>query len=264
MYNPGVTINPSGHQVHIYSVTTPIYEGPLDLLLQLIEKAELDITRVALAAVTDQYLTHLKQLQELVPGEVSAFVVIASKLIQIKSEALLPRPPFREVGEDDPAEALARQLILYKRFRQIADFLAAREEAGIRSYLRMVPVPKVEGNLDLTGISLEDLLSAAITIFASNSRKQSLSTVVSPPRITIREKISLISSFLKRFHRTTFSRLFDERKSRLDIVVTFLAMLELIKRKMVRAQQDHLFGDISIEPTETWDGAEEFELEFGE
>ena len=82
-----------------YTVTTPVYEGPMDLLLQLIERAELDITRLALAQVTDQYLEHLRNLENRPADEVSAFIVMASRLIQIKSEALLPRPPAREAGE---------------------------------------------------------------------------------------------------------------------------------------------------------------------
>ena len=109
-----------------YTVVTPIYEGPLDLLLLLIERAELDITSLALAQVTDQYLEHLRNISDLSPDEVSAFLVIAARLLQIKSEALLPRPPQREPGEEDPGEALARQLILYKRFKELANLLAQR------------------------------------------------------------------------------------------------------------------------------------------
>src|SRR3989304_3753693 len=119
-----------------YQVTIPVYEGPLDLLLQLIERAELDITKVALAQVTDQYLGHIRQMEELAADDVSAFIVIAARVLQIKSEVLLPRLPVREPGEDDPGEALAWQLITYKKFREIADWLAQRETAGLRTYLR--------------------------------------------------------------------------------------------------------------------------------
>ncbi len=254
----------ASHQVHPYNVATPIYEGPLDLLLQLIEKAELDITRLALAQVTDQYLQHLKEIQELAAEEVSAFLVIAARLIQIKSEALLPRPPVREQGEEDPAEALAQQLILYKRYRQIADSLAVREESGLRSYLRLGPIARFEANFDFSELSLADLVGAATTIFRSDRFKQSLNTIVTAPKVTIREKIRLISDMLKSFRQTTFRRLLNQKGSRLDIVVTFLAMLELIKRRLVRADQQVLFGEISIEPTDTWTDSDDFELEFGE
>src|SRR5262245_11384612 len=100
------------HRNRAYRVATPVYEGPLDLLLQLIERAELDITKLALAQVTDQFLSYLAQLENRTANEVSAFLVIAARLVQIKSEALLPRPPQREVGEDDPGEALAQQLLV--------------------------------------------------------------------------------------------------------------------------------------------------------
>ena len=84
----------------------------------MIERAELDITKLALAQVTDQYLAHLRNLQERAADDVSAFLVIAARLLQIKSEALLPRPPVREAGEEDPADALARQLLAYKRIKR--------------------------------------------------------------------------------------------------------------------------------------------------
>jgi len=138
----------TSHQMNTYIVNTPVYEGPLDLLLQLIERAELDITKLALAQVTDQYLEHLHNMQEQTPEEVSAFLVIATKLIQIKSEALLPRPPVREPGEEDIGEALALQLVKYKRYREIADLLARREAAELHTYLRLAPVPKIEGVVD--------------------------------------------------------------------------------------------------------------------
>jgi segregation and condensation protein A len=245
-------------------VTTPVYEGPLDLLLQLIERAELDITRLALAQVTDQYLAYLRGMQDRLAEEVSAFLVIAARLLQIKSEALLPRPPMREAGEEDPGEALAQQLIMYKRFRQIAEMLSAREESGLRTYLRLAAPPRLETALDLTGIGLPELVASANAIFFSGRNLPELSTVVSAPRITIREKIELIASTLKRLKHTTFQLLLHKNASRLDVVVTFLAMLELVKRRLVQARQEKLFGSIAIEPTETWVGDEPLELEFGE
>lgn len=245
-------------------VSTPVYEGPLDLLLQLIEHAELDITRLALAQVTDQYLEHLRRMQDRAAEEVSAFLVIAAKLLQIKSEALLPTPPVRQVGEEDPGEALALQLIAYKRYRQIADLLGQRQAAGLHTYLRLAPPPKVEGTVDLSGIGLTDLLDAARSVFSLVNGKPSLSSVVAPIRITIREKISLITRTLREKSRSTFRALIKERHNRIDIVVTFLAMLELVKRRLVRIRQDSLFGEIEMEPDEDWEEDEEFELEFGE
>lgn len=254
----------ANQQVSNYSIAIPVFEGPLDLLLQLIERAELDITRVSLALVTDQYLQYMHQLIDLAADEVSAFLVIAAKLLQIKSEALLPRPPEREPGEEDPGDALARQLIAYKRYREIANILLQREEAGMRTYLRVAPPPKLEGNVDLTGISLDDIINAAQEIFTDLTLADSLNSVVPPSRITIREKIYLITDMLRSRPSIAFRSLLHKGYSRLEIVVTFLAMLELIKRHLVRVSQEGLFGDISLEVSEAWDKLDELETEFGE
>jgi segregation and condensation protein A len=259
-----MTINTASYQVASYNITTPLYEGPLDLLLQLIERAELDITRLALAQVTDQYLEHIRHMVDLPADEVSAFLVIAARLLQIKSEALLPRPPTREPGEEDPGEALARQLLAYKRYRQIADLLANREAADYRTYLRVAPPPKIEGTVDLSGIGLEDLYAAAILVFSGIDRRPTLSSIVSAPRFTIREKITLIANLLRRQKQATFKSLLSSHNTRLEIVVTFLAMLELVKRHLLNATQENLFDDIHIEAAEAWDDDQDFELEFGE
>ena len=255
-------LNIASRQTGGYTVTIPVYEGPLDLLLRLIEHAELDITAVSLAMVTDQYLTYIRQLEDAHAEEISAFLVIAAKLIQIKSEALLPRPPVREVGEEDPAENLARQLRIYKRFKEIANELEQRDLQGLHTYLRLAPPPKVEGRLDLSEITLTDLLEAAQSTFLQEKEKQSLGTVISAPRVTIRQKIAYISEALSRNKNSSFKTLVGPESSRLEVVVTFLALLELIKRYRVSAQQDALFGDIHIERSDDWDLEEEFELEF--
>ena len=256
-------LNIATHQTGKYLVNTPVYEGPLDLLLQLIERAELDITSLALALVTDQYLTHIRAMQENARAdEISAFLVIAAKLIQIKSEALLPRPPVREVGEEDPAEALAEQLRKYKRFKEISKWLEQRESAGLKTYLRLAPPPKVEGRLDLSDITLMDLFSAAEGIFLGEKEKQALGTVISAPKVTIRQKISFIAETLTKNKNSSFKRLIGDSQSRLEVVVTFLAMLELIKRYRISARQDSLFGDIEIERSDDWNLEEEIEVEF--
>ena len=142
-----------GRQLN-YTVQTPVYEGPLDLLLDLIERAELDITEVSLALVTDQYLAYISGIEELNADEISAFLVIAAKLLQIKSEALLPRPPAREPGEEDAGRSLVDQLRLYKRFKEIGGWLNARRDSNLQTFLRIAPPPKVEPKLDLSNITL--------------------------------------------------------------------------------------------------------------
>jgi segregation and condensation protein A len=253
--------NLAGRSKAGYSVQIPVYEGPLDLLLQLIEHAELDITAVALAQVTDQYLAYIHRMQ--VPAdEISAFLVIAAKLLQIKSEALLPRPPIHEDGEVSLGEALAQQLRVYKRFKELSGWLDNRMEDHLRTFLRVAPPPKVESRLDLSDITLEGLRAAAEAIFAEEAEKQALGTVIAAPRVTIREKILWIAHHLQTERRSTFSRLIGEKPSRLEVVVTFLALLELVKRYRVAASQEALFNEIEIVKLEEWGEGEELDIEF--
>jgi len=264
-----MSLQVAAHQTEGYRVNTSIYEGPLDLLLQLIEHAELDITTLALAQVTDQYLTHMRgmQAQDLAQdaAEVSGFLVIASRLVQIKSAALLPRPIIHaaEEEEEDPGEALARQLLTYKRFKELSTVLAQRDEAGLRTFLRVAPPPvKIEARLDLNSLTIKELAQVAREIFMSKPDLPALSRVVSMPRVTIREKIHLIVDSLRNFSITTFASFINRRDDRLEIVVTFLAMLELIKRHVVEAVQSDLFGAIEVKATGEWNEKEDSQLEF--
>lgn len=246
------------------NVLLPVYEGPLDLLLELIERAELDITKVALAQVTDQYLAYLRQIPEHQLADLASFLVIAARLLQIKSEALLPRPPLREAGEEDPGDALARQLVAYKKYKQIAHFLAERESAGLRTYLRVAPPPVLVPTLDVGDLEPADLRLAVQEALTPSPEGVPLDEVVAPARVNIRDQIRLIIGNIRARGRTSFSRLMKKVRSRLEIVVTFLAVLELVKQRRVTATQDRLFGDIALAPAEDWaDGQEaEFDLEF--
>ena len=250
-----------GRQLN-YRVQTPVYEGPLGLLLSLIEHAELDITAVSLAMVTDQYLAYLNGLEEVNADEISAFLVIAAKLLQIKSEALLPRPPAREPCDEDAGQSLVDQLKLYKRFKEIGGWMHERLDANLRTYLRVAPPPKVEAKLDLSNITLEKLVQAASEAFAKEAAKKPLGDVIAPPRITIREKIDMIAKTMRTVERSTFRTMLTQGASRLEIVVTFLAMLELIKRYRLQAHQEGLFEDIEISRMEEWKEDDEIEIEF--
>jgi segregation and condensation protein A len=260
-----MSIETATRPTRVYRVATPVYEGPLDLLLQLIERTELDITRLALAQVTDQFLSYLEKLENRTANEVSAFLVVAARLVQIKSEALLPRPPQREVGEEDPGEALAQQLLVYKRYKEIAAWLGERDQAGLHTFLRLATPPKqVNARLDLDGVSLKDLLKAAERAFALPAAKTPLKEIVAPPKVTIRDKIRLIVQTIQGEGRARFFALIGRVRSRLEIVVSFLAVLELVKLKRVTAHQTALFQDFEISPANAWDDSENFELEFGE
>ena len=250
-----------GRQLN-YTVHTPVYEGPLDLLLNLIERAELDITTVSLASVTDSYLSYINSLEQVSPDEISAFLLIAAKLLQIKSEALLPRPPARQPGEEDLGQALVDQLKLYKRYKEIGTWMHERQEENLRTFLRIAPPPKVEAKLDLSNLTLEKLVAAAEEAFAKERNKKPLGTMIAAPRVTIREKIDLIIKTMKDVERASFRGLLNQGASRLEIVVTFLAMLELVKRYRIHAHQESLFGDIEIDRMADLNEEEEIDIEF--
>jgi segregation and condensation protein A len=259
-----VSFQVAGHQTEGYQVSTAVYEGPLDLLLQLIEHAELDITQLALAQVTDQYLDYLHNLPTQNPAEVSAFLVIAARLLQIKSNALLPRPSIlAHANEEDPGEALVRQLLQYKRFKELAINFEKLETAGQRTYLRIAPPSlPIEPKLDLSDLSIGDLIQTARQIFFKSTLPE-LGRVLSRPRITIREKIQAILLAVKSASSTSFRSVLITH-SRAEIVITFLAMLELVKRHIIEARQNNLFEDILLKSLENFDEDQELELEFGE
>lgn len=251
----------STNQVDNYRIDTPVYQGPLDLLLQLIENAELDITTLALAQVTDQYLRHLEKMQDLPPDEISAFLVIAAKLIQIKSEALLPHQRDRAEDEEDVGNDLARQLIAYKRYKEIADLLADRKDKGYQTFIRLSPAKvAVRENLDLGDFGVSELFQLASSIFQKEIAKQSISTVVERPKITIKDKIGQITKRFENSDKLTFREILGNSYSRLDVVITFLAVLELIKGSFIKVVQVDLFDDIQITRTKEIAEMQDFSL----
>jgi segregation and condensation protein A len=237
----------STDQVNSYNIKTSVYQGPLDLLLQLIENAELDITSLALAQVTDQYLKHLGSMQNLPADEISAFLVIASKLIQIKSEALLPRQDSYSEDDEDLGDELARQLIAYKRYKEIAELLSVRKDQGYQSFIRLTAPPiEIHEELDLEGFGISELFDLASNVFQKELQRKSISTVVERPKITIRDKINEISDHFLESKEITFSEFLGDEFTKLDIVISFLALLELIKGKFVEVVQVGIFDEIKI------------------
>lgn len=231
-----------------YQVALPEFYGPMDLLLALIEQEDLAITRISLAQVTDQFLAYLKTLQSLTPDDLTPFLVIAAKLLYIKSEVLLPRPPpsvLISEEEEDPDD-LVRQLREYKRFKEISGWLGELQNRGERSFVRVAPPPKIEPRLDLGNVTPERLRDLALRALAIKPEPPSVGEVVSPEFVTIGQKISLIRQHLGRTERFTFAELLDSRPSRVEVIVTLLAVLELIKRRVLDVEQIEAFGQIDI------------------
>lgn len=230
-----------------YQVTLPVFEGPLDLLLHLIERQELDITEVSLAQVTNQYLEYLAQLGERDPENLADFLVVAAKLLLIKSRVLLPQPPAPlSSEEEDEGEDLIRQLIEYKKLKEAARKLQEIEARGLQSYIRLAAIPRIEPAVDLGEVTLDDLLAAVRQVLAIKPAAPSVDGAVPPITITIADQMGLIERETAHGRTVSFVRLLQRAGSRLEIIVTLLALLEMVKQLRVTMRQDGPFGDILI------------------
>ena len=236
-----------------FQIKLPEFEGPLDLLLYLIEREELDITRVSLAKVTGAYLDYIHVLGKLQVDAVADFLVVAAKLLLIKSEALLPRPPAPQAAaaDDDPGDELVQQLLLYQQYKASARTLGEREAAGLRTYVRLAPPPKIEAKLDLSQVTVDLLIKAVRGVLDLEQPAPPVGTVIKPFTLTIREQMSLIERLLRYRPSLSFKRLLRRAQTRVEIIVTFLAVLELLRRCKVEIEQADLFGDILILPAAT-------------
>ncbi len=242
------TKQPENHDSQPYQVQLPVFQGPLDLLLHLIEREELDITKVALAQVTDQYLAYLAILKEIEVEFLTDFLVVAAKLLFIKSQALLPKPPpsLADTEEEDIGDQLMRQLQAYKQYKMVAQLLRQREVDGLRNFIRLALPPKFESRLSQGELTLDDLLAAVRQALAVRPADLAISEVVSPITVTIGEQMIRIRDELTRQQHISFRHLLRQASSRMEIIVTFLAMLELIKQYAIEVRQETMFGDIFI------------------
>lgn len=245
-----------------YQISLPVFDGPLDLLLHLIERQELDITAISLQQVTGQYLAQIEQFKsENRIEHLIDFLVIAARLVLIKSRALLPQSPDLpgdDEEEEDPAAALVRQLRQYKQFKRAAAWLNELQEAGWRSYLRVAPPPRLEARLDLSGVTVGAILAALRQALARTNRLESSVSLIQPRAITIDRQIAQLRRRIRREKAIPFHDLLSTRVDRVEVAVTLLAVLELIKRHEITARQSSLFGPIEIlaaDETETPDPA---------
>ena len=242
----------------MYQVALEVFEGPLDLLLHLIEREELDITAVSLALVTDQYLAYLATIRERSAAQLADFLQVAGRLLVIKSRVLLPRPD-DDLADDDQLESeddLVAQLREYKRFKQTASVLREIEERGRKAYSRAVPAPKLEPRLRPGDVSVDELVSALQQLLDAQPDTKPVDGVVSPISVHIGDCIARILDRVQRYPRARFSTLLRSARSRLEIIVTFLALLELIKQQRVRATQERSFGEVYLEMREPDEGFE--------
>jgi segregation and condensation protein A len=231
-----------------FQLTLPIFEGPLDLLLHLIEREELDITNIALVQVADQYMEYIRASDQLNLDALADFIYIGARLLLLKSRALLPRPKIEDelLSEyEDPTDDLARQLREYKLFREAAGQLREIEQAGLHSYPRIAPPPEMPPPLGLDGVTL-DLLREMVEEALTRIPEEAPQPVIRPHRITVRDKIAQIRERIQGEGRLSFRTLMLECQSRMEIIVAFMAVLELIKSHVLDATQEAAFTDITL------------------
>ena len=229
------------------NVQLEIFEGPLDLLLHLIKKNEVSITDIPIATITEQYLSTLELIQSLNLDVAGEFLVMAATLIHIKSRMLLP--PGEEEDEEeeggDPREELIRRLLEYQRFKEAAEELEKREILRRDVFVRPSEVPDEMESVEFEGLSLFDLISALRHVLELFPEERVYEVTLE--RISVREKMSSLLDDLHRRGKVIFQSLFEAAVSRLEVVVTFLAMLELVKIRAIRVAQEEREGPIVIE-----------------
>jgi len=225
-----------------FQIKLPEFEGPLDLLLHLIKKHELDILDLPVAFVTECYLDYLQAMQELDLDMASEYLLMAATLVHIKSKMLLPQATTQEATEEqdegyqeDPRAELIRRLLEYQKYKAVADQLGARPLAGRDVFPRGMPAPAAQGPAQLAAIDMYKLLDAFQSILKRVQGRAALE--VTAERVTIQERMTQISDLLRVKRACTFDELFEFARTRYDVVVTFLALLEMTKLRMTRIFQ---------------------------
>jgi segregation and condensation protein A len=233
-----------------YTITLPTFEGPLDLLLRLIERAELDITTIALAHVADQYLTHMRAMDEPDARALAEFVSLAARLLLIKSRALLPRPAAGArsgATEDADAEALARQIREYQRYKQLAAVLRAWQDEERRTFQRTAPVlaPAAPDSAPPSH-TVAELIAAVQRRLQMTLPLDATAVLSLPPRLTVAQVTARVRERLERQPWFSFDDLLADVATRQDVIVAFWAILELLKRRAIMVEQEGVFGIISV------------------
>ena len=235
-----------------YQVRIENFEGPLDLLLHLIKKNEINIYDIPIAMIAQQYLNYLEAMKDLNLTVAGEFLVMAATLLQIKSKMLLPVEESAEDDEDgpDPREELVRRLLEYKTFKEAARQLDTQERMWRDIYTRPAMSSDAEAAADetmLDNLGLFDLVDALQGILNRNPGKKLLEII--PDSLTVRDRMNVILEALEGQESVGFEALFEASCHRLVIIVTFLALLELIRLRTVRVYQAENFGPIMVSRT---------------
>lgn len=242
-----------------YKVKLQTFEGPFDLLVYLIENAQMSIYDIEISLITSQYLEYIKTMEEMDVALSTEFMVLASSLIEIKSKMILPRMSEDQKGfiEEDPRAELVERLLEYKKFKKAAEILREQEEAASRIFQK--PQEDISEFLEQPDeyLSLDiKQFAGAFTVFLE--KKQRVEAVrrqytrVERERASVESRIRYIADRLrKKVGRVfNFNELIPNKKDRYDIVVTFVSLLEMAKEKVVKVKQKTTYGNIEVEPGE--------------
>ena len=235
-----------------YKVKLEVFEGPLDLLLYLIKREEVDIYEVSLEKITQQYLEFMDAFKALDLEIAGEFVVMAANLLYLKSRSLLPvsvQPPEEETEEEDPRWELVRQLIEYKKFKDAAAQLHERGIAREALFSRVAEQADAPVERPLGEVSVFDLIAAFNGVVKRINQKENLAEIFEE-NFTVSDKIEMVLKITSGSVPVRFSELFSGVASRAEIVVTFLAVLELIRLKQLKAVQEEAFGEIELRRVE--------------
>ncbi len=225
-----------------YSVKLEIFEGPLDMLLHLIKKSEVDIYDIPIATIVDQYIEYIDMMKTMNLDLAGEYLVMAATLIHIKSKMLLPITEEAEEEEEgaDPREELVRKLLFYRRFKEAAEDLRSRLLLGRDVFARGMPLEL--GDLDeaaeeaaLVDVSITDLIEAFRDILKRAPADYSMDLTVD--RFNIADKVNYIMEELGKLESVVFKDLFDAASPRGEVIVTFLALLEVVKLQLIRVNQ---------------------------
>jgi segregation and condensation protein A len=230
----------------LYRVKLGIFEGPLDLLLHLVKKNEVDLSDLPVAKITDQYLGYLELMQQLDLDVAGEYLVMAATLLHLKSRLLLPVDENAEDEDgEDPRAELARQLLEYQRFKEAAEMLARRDllERDVFARSAMPDDTEIEGEV-LYDVSLGDLLDALQDVLKRAAPEVVHQVILE--QVSLRERLVAILDTLRERREMLFTDLFPPGSTRLQILTTFLALLELVRTSMVHILQEERFGPITM------------------
>lgn len=221
------------------------FEGPLDLLLSLIEQRQLDITTIALAEVTEQFLQYIKQLEHIDPTVLADYLSIAAKLLVIKSKAILPTLEIEQEEEDVGLDLEAR-LLLYKQFKEAAKYLKTLDNRRRQGFLRTVTFEQRINFYPDPEVTTKELHGAVLKVLSGLKELDNLPKAKIKEAISIQEKIDHLRTSLSHQVETKLSDVLKTAKNKSEVIVTFLALLELIKQRIFTAEQETLFAEVTI------------------